>query len=161
MRKTFAWNYYKATGIFLSPESFQSCVALHHLPLYRREAETDGKGRSAEPFPSGKGRQWEEADPAFGEHAGGDQRVLGRLGKKRCLFRQVDCLLTEMEELTENFKQNVNFAADRGSSSFLYAFLFCFRAFFFYDQAHPLFGDEALKSLHRKNLVFVFSAVFP
>ena len=73
---------------FLSPESFQSCVALHHLPLYRREAETDGKGRSAEPFPSGKGRQWEEADPAFGEHAGGDQRVLGRLGKKRCLFRQ-------------------------------------------------------------------------
>ena len=27
-------------------------------------------------------------DPAFGEHAGGDQRVLGRLGKKRCLFRQ-------------------------------------------------------------------------
>lgn len=88
MRKTFAWNYYKATGdIFISRIS-SIMRRPPYLPLYRREAETDGKGRSAEPFPSGKGRQWEEADPAFGEHAGGDQRVLGRLGKKRCLFRQ-------------------------------------------------------------------------
>ena len=108
MRKTFAWNYYKATGDIYYLQNL-----LNHASssiTYRYIGEKPEAKRTPE--------ENQRSRTLLGKNGNGKRRIrllqdtleeigngLGDPGKNDAFYGRVDCLLTAMEELTENFKR--------------------------------------------------------
>ena len=108
MRKTFAWNYYKATNDIYYLQNLLNHASpsityryIDESPVKKRTPEENQRSRSLLDQ-NGNGekriRLLQEALEDIG-------RSLNEPGKSDAFYGRVDCLLTEMEELTENFKR--------------------------------------------------------
>ena len=108
MRKTFAWNYYKATNDIYYLQNLLNHASpsityryIDESPVKKRTPEENQRSRSLLDQ-NGNGekriRHLQEALEDIG-------RSLNEPGKSDAFYGRVDCLLTEMEELTENFNR--------------------------------------------------------
>lgn len=108
MRKTFAWNYYKATNDIYYLQNLLNHASpsityryIDESPVKKRTPEENQRSRSLLDQ-NGNGekriRLLQEALEDIG-------RSLNEPGKSDAFYGRVDCLLTEMEELTENFNR--------------------------------------------------------
>ena len=106
MRKTFAWNYYKATGDFfyllnLFNHASPSITYRYIGEKPKRTVKDDQRSR----FLLGKDDNGKKRILLLENTLEEIRESLGDSGKNDAFFGRVDCLLTEMEELTENFKR--------------------------------------------------------
>ena len=106
MRKTFAWNYYKATGdIFYLQNLFNHAspsITYRYIgEKPKRTVKDDQRSR----FLLGKDDNGKKRILLLENTLEEIRESLGDSGKNDAFFGRVDCLLTEMEELTENFNR--------------------------------------------------------
>ena len=144
MRKTFAWNYYKATGdIFYLQNLFNHASPSITYRYIGEKPKRTVKDDQQSRFLLGKDDNGKKRILLLENTLEEIRESLGDSGKNDAFFGRVDCLLTEMEELTENFKRMEKNAADRGSFLFSAAFLFVLQGFFLlYDGLGLRIGDE-------------------
>ena len=108
MRKTFAWNYYKATEDIFYLQNLLNHASpsltyryIGEEPEVKRTAEEDQKSRSLL-NQDGNGKKRIRFLQASLEEIG---KALGEPNRSDAFYGRVDSFLTEMEELTENFKR--------------------------------------------------------
>ena len=89
MRKTFAWNYYKATNDIFYLQNLLNHASpsityryIDENPVKKRTPKNDQRSR----FLLDQNDNGKKEDPAFGEHAGGYREKPKRTWEKRCLF---------------------------------------------------------------------------
>ena len=106
MRKTFAWRYYKSTGDIYYLQNLLNHASPSITYRYigekpKRTVKDDQRSR----FLLGKDDNGKKRILLLENTLEEIRESLGDSGKNDAFFGRVDCLLTEMEELTENFKR--------------------------------------------------------